>query len=201
MENVLRSIYKKIRQNNPWGEKFTQDLSPSVISKIVDSGLEPRLVQKELIAACGKAVLRQSGGSAFADGGYEVNADDFNPRRSVKSKGKIIIMPIFSVASVNEEPEETMMRWSIREVLFDDSTDKSRHLVGYILRKGKGRVSSAIQSFDRDKMRIKTASGRLYQLEGQSGFDPDAEYVWAQWKKLNAVLEESDVTHEYRLMH
>lgn len=201
MENVLRSIYKKIRKNNPWGEKFTQDLSPSVISKIVDSGLEPRLVQKELIAACGKAVLRQSGGSAFANGGYEVNVDDFNPRRSVKLKGKIIIMPIFSVASVNEEPEETMMRWSIREVLFDDSTDKSRHLVGYILRKGKGRVSSAIQSFDRDKMRIKTASGRLYQLEGQSGFDPDAEYVWARWKKLNAVLEESDVTHEYRLMH
>jgi hypothetical protein len=200
MENVLRSIYKKIRQNHPWGEKFTKDLSPSVVSKIIDSELEPRLVQKELIAACGKAVLRQSGRSSFANGGYEVNPDDFNPRRSVKPKGKII-MPIFSVASVDEEPEETIMRWSIREVLFDDSTDKSRHLVGYILRKGKGRVTSAIQSFDRDKMRIKTTSGRLYQLEGQPGFDPDAEYVWTHWKKFNDVLEESDVTHEYRLMH
>jgi hypothetical protein len=174
---------------------------PSVVSKIIDSELEPRLVQKELIAACGKAVLRQSGGSSFDNGGYEINPDDFNPRNTVKSKGKIIIMPIFSVAPVYYEPEETIMRWSIREALFDDSTDKSRHLVGYILRKSKGRVTSAIQSFDRDKMRIKTASGRLYQLEGQPGFDPDAEYVWKHWKTFNDVMEEIDVTHEYRLMH
>jgi ATP-dependent Lon protease len=110
-------------------------------------------------------------------------------------------MPIFAVAPVHEEPEETIMRWSIREVLFDAHNDKSHHLVGYISRQGKGRVTSAIQSFDRDTMRIKTRSGRVYQLDGPPGFDPDAEYVWAQWKALNHVREEADVTDHYSWLH
>ncbi|MGZ4956076.1 MAG: hypothetical protein ACXV79_13550 [Methylobacter sp.] len=106
-------------------------------------------------------------------------------------------MPIFAVAPVHEEPEETIMHWSIREVLFDVPNDKSRHLVGYISRQGKGRVTSAIESFDRDHRRIITRSGRIYRLEGSPGFDPDAEYVWAQWKALNHVREEADVTDHY----
>ncbi|MGZ4955092.1 MAG: AAA family ATPase [Methylobacter sp.] len=200
MEKVLRSIYQKVRQNHPWGEQFNEDLSASVISKIIECELEPRLVQKELIAACGKAVLRQSGGSSFDNGGYEISSDDFNPHNTVKPK-RIMMMPIFSVAPVHEEPEETIICWSVREALFNDSHDKSRHLIGYIPRKGKGRVTSAIQSFDRETMRIKTTSGRIYQLEGQPGFDPDAEYVWTQWKALNEVRDEDDVTQEYGLMH
>ncbi|WP_333875758.1 AAA family ATPase [Methylobacter sp.] len=200
MEKVLRSIYQKIRQNYPWGEQFNEDLSSTVVSKIIECELEPRLVQKELIAACGNAVLRNSAGKSSGNGRYDMSPEDFNPRDSVKPRGRIV-MPIFSVAPIYEEPKETIVRWSIREALFKDSHDKSRHLIGYIARKCAGRVTSAIQSFDRETMRIKTTSGRIYQLEGQPGFDPDAEYVWAQWKALNEVRDEVDVTHEYRLMH
>ncbi|MFA6272658.1 MAG: AAA family ATPase [Patescibacteria group bacterium] len=200
MENVLRSIYQKIRRNHLWGEKFNEDLSPSVVSKIIDSEMEPRLIQQALIAACGKAARRNATRKSTENGRHDIRPEDFNPRETVNRQRRIV-MPIFAVAPVNEEPEETIMRWSVREALFEDLNDKSRHLIGYIPRKGKGRVTSAIQSFDREKMRIKTSSGRLYQLEGQPGFDSDAEYVWAQWKELNDVREDIDVTNQYRLMH
>jgi ATP-dependent Lon protease len=199
MEQVLRSIYQKIRQNQPWGEQFNEVLAPSVVNKIIDSGLEPRLIQQELIAACGKAAVRNADTKSPANA-YDLRPEDFNLRQIVNQK-RSITMPVYGVAPVHEEPEETIMRWSIREARFDASNDQSRHLVGYVARKGKGRATSAIQSFDRDKMRITTSSGRVYQLEGPPGFDPDAEYVWAHWKALNQVREEIDVTQEYRLLH
>jgi ATP-dependent Lon protease len=199
MEQVLRSIYQKIRQNQPWGEQFNEVLAPSVVNKIIDSGLEPRLIQRELIAACGKAALRNADRHAPIDG-YALRPEDFNLPPTV-NLNRSSIMPIFKVAPVHQEPEETIMRWSVREARFDDLNDQSRHVVGYIARKGKGRVSSAIQSFDRNKMRITTGSGRIYQLEGPPGFDQDAEYVWSHWKALHDVREETNVTHEYGWMH
>jgi hypothetical protein len=199
MEQVLRSIYQKIRQHQPWGEQFNEVLAPAVVNKIIDSGLEPRLIQRELIAACGKAALRNADRHALA-GGYALRPEDFNLPPTVNLK-RNAVMPVFQVAPVHQEPEETISRWSIREAQFDDSNDQSRHLVGYIARKGKGRVTSAIQSFDRDKMRITTASGRVYQLQGPPGFDPDGEYVWSHWKALNRVLEDTDVTQDYGLLH
>jgi len=60
MENVLRSIYNNIRENHAWGSRFNEDLSCDLIDKIIDSDLEPRKIQKELISACGKAALRLS---------------------------------------------------------------------------------------------------------------------------------------------
>jgi ATP-dependent Lon protease len=60
MENVLRSIYNKIRENHAWGPKFDENLPRDLIKKIIDSGLEPRRIQKELISACGKAALRHA---------------------------------------------------------------------------------------------------------------------------------------------
>lgn len=107
-------------------------------------------------------------------------------------------MPISTIAPVWQEPEESIVRWSVREVLCGDSSERTRHLVGYIARRGSGRVTSPIQSFDRDKMTIITRSGRVYRLEGQPGFNADAEYVWAHWKVLNDVQEEVDVTDHYQ---
>jgi ATP-dependent Lon protease len=200
MENVLRSIYRNIRRGHDWGKEFSEELSPAVVRKIIISRLEPRLIQQELITACGKAVIRNAGKRSTANGLYDISPEDFNPRETV-NLSKRIVMPIFAVAPVHEEPEETISRWSIREARFDEPNDQSRHVVGYVDRKGKGRVSSAIQSFDRDTMRIQTRSGRVYQLDGPPGFDPDAEYVWSHWKTLNQVRDERDVTQEYRLMH
>jgi ATP-dependent Lon protease len=199
MEQVLRSIYQKIRQHQPWGERFNEVLAPEVVSKMIDSGLEPRLLQQELIVACGKAAVRYANTKSSADG-YDLRIEDFNLRPTINLK-RSLVMPVYSVAPVHQEPEEIISRWSIREARFDDSNDQSRHLVGYIARKGKGRVTSAIQSFDRDTMRITTSSGRVYQLQGPPGFDPDAEFVWRHWKALNRVLEERDVTQDYGLLH
>jgi ATP-dependent Lon protease len=200
MEQVLRSIYQKIRQNQPWGKQFNEALAPEVVNKIIECEVEPRLIQRELVAACGKAALRYADIKSPADGRYDLLPEDFNPPPTVNRK-RSIVMPVYSVAPVHEEPEEAMMRWSVREARFSNVNDQSRHLVGYIARKGKGRVSSAIQSFDRDHRRITTSSGRVYQLVGPPGFDPDAEYIWRYWKTLNHVREEKDVTQEYGLLH
>jgi ATP-dependent Lon protease len=199
MKQVLHSIYQKVRQNHAWGKRFNAALAPAVVSKIINSELEPRLIQRELIAACGKAALRNADTNSPANG-YDLRPEDFNPPPTV-NPNRSNVMPIFKVSPVQQEPETVITRWSVREARFDDPNDQSRHVVGYVARQGTGRVTSAIQSFDRDHQRITTSSGRVYQLEGPPGFDPDAEYVWAQWKALNHVRDETDVTQEYRLMH
>lgn len=110
-------------------------------------------------------------------------------------------MPIFGVAPVELEPNETIIYWSIREVTFGQEAGKSRHLIGYISKQGVGRVTSAIQDFDHNAMTIKTSSGRVYFLKNQPGFNADAEYVWRKWKAFNDARDEVDVTNEYWIAH
>ena len=196
MHNVLRSIYRKVIRTHDWGEKFTADLPLDVSSKLIESGMEPRLIQRELISACGKAALRAPDDNLS----YAIAPDDINAQVSDKRKSSVF-QSIFPIASVLEEPEETIHFWSIREVTFGEATERTQHLVGYIDRQGLGRVSSAIKTFDREKMRIQTRSGRIYSLHDQPGHSADAEYVWAHWKKLNAVIEEVNVTHHYCAVH
>ena len=200
MEKVLRSIFHKIMINHEWGERFNKQLSASVISKLIDNKLEPRQAQKVLIDACGKSALRQSGESMIRNAGYEISPDDLN-LPAINKRKVSVIMPFFRTASVNEEPEEFIVEWSIREVSIADLPDKTHHLVGYIMRQRLGRVSSVIQSFDRDHMRIITRSGRIYHLQGQPGFNPDAEYVWEHWKAINDIKDEVNVTNEYYQVH
>lgn len=110
-------------------------------------------------------------------------------------------MPIYASAPVADEPEASMTDWSVREVQCSYNQERTQHLVGYIARHGLGRVTTAIQVFDRETMRIKTSSGRVYHLQGRPGFNADAEYIWAHWKKLNGAEEIADVTSEYYLLH
>lgn len=77
----------------------------------------------------------------------------------------------------------TIMAWSIREIVCGESDQPTRHLIGHIPRNSSGRASSAIQSFDREKMLITTSSGRVYALLGHPGENADAEFVWTHWKK------------------
>jgi hypothetical protein len=105
-------------------------------------------------------------------------------------------MSIYAVDPPGEYPEN-IIRWSVREVLCGWSEERTRHLVGYIPMLRNGRASSAIQAFDRDRMRITTRSGRIYQLEGQPGGNGDAEYVWRHWKTTNEATGEIDVTDQY----
>jgi ATP-dependent Lon protease len=201
MVAVLRSIYRNIRNSQEWGRQFSEDLPPAVIRKLTDSGLEPRLIQRELISACGKAVLRMPMGQSPCDAGYELHPDDFNLRDIEKYKTTGVSMPIYASAPVAEEPEASMTDWSVREVQCSYNHERTQHLVGYIARRGSGRVTTAIQVFDRETMRIKTSSGRVYHLQGRPGFNTDAEYAWSHWKELNGAEEIADVTSEYCLLH
>ncbi|MEY3787527.1 MAG: hypothetical protein RIQ94_983 [Pseudomonadota bacterium] len=199
MKNVLKSIYQKIRRNHKWGERFTEELSQPVIDKIIESNLEPRIIQRQLIAACGNAALRNRWES-INTGQHTINADDFTIPENINKKVRMV-MPVFSIASIHDEPEESIIHWSVHEVSYGESNDRTHHLVGYITRQRLGRVSSAIQAFDRDKMRIKTSSGRIYHLEGQPGFNSDADYVWSHWKAINDAKDDINVTNQYCLVH
>lgn len=77
MKNVLQSIYAKLRINHKWGSFFSENLSSDLINRVIDSGLEPRMVQKELVAACGRSALRNNA----QNGMHDVLADDFLPRK------------------------------------------------------------------------------------------------------------------------
>ena len=84
MKNVLKSIYQKIRRNHKWGERFTEELSPSVTEKIIESNLEPRVIQRQLISAAGSAALRNRGQSV---GQHVILADNFTiPENNKKTR-------------------------------------------------------------------------------------------------------------------
>ena len=79
MKKVLQSIYKKIRREHDWGTLFTEQLPENVIEKVINSGLAPRLIQRELISACGRAALAKPR-SNVGNSCYELSPDNFQPR-------------------------------------------------------------------------------------------------------------------------
>lgn len=95
-------------------------------------------------------------------------------------------MPIWEVRS---QPGITLIRWRVFETEL-----KERHLVGYCLETHKGRVSSAIQSFNTTTRLAVTRSGRAYELVGPPSQDLDALYVWRVWSEKNNVEGYTDVT-------
>lgn len=100
---------------------------------------------------------------------------------------------IHTVASVTNEPEIQLSHWSIRECDRKDGR-RTRHLVGYNLKGQEGRVSSSIEEFDPDRLRVRTGSGRVYELVGKSGTHSDAEYVWEQFLYLQHAKNAADIT-------
>jgi ATP-dependent Lon protease len=106
-------------------------------------------------------------------------------------------MTLHPIASIEEEPEESIYSWSIRELQIASESQRTQHLVGYIPYFSEGRVTSAIQVFDKQSKRIVTKSGRIYALMGDPGRHPDGEYVWKRWKSFNEGQDECDVTDQY----
>jgi hypothetical protein len=102
-----------------------------------------------------------------------------------------IVGGIWATNPVTEQPELTLVQWGVRQL-----PDGSRSLVGWCIENAEGRVSSAIHEFDQESLRGRTASGRVYQLQGPPGHDPDAEYVWARWLRINGYSDWVDVTAE-----
>lgn len=93
-------------------------------------------------------------------------------------------MAIWNVATVEEDPEITLVRWLVIELPNGD-----RHFVGHNAAYLEGRVSSKILEWDSQKRIGKTKSGRTYLLEGESSIDDDAAYVFQHWKQVNKVEE------------
>lgn len=216
MPLVMDSIYKKVRENHSWGNFFHEALSGSVIDKLVDNRIEPRLVQKILINACGKTVLRT--GSDFDPEKHklEISVDDLIINKSagkIKSKTRInqadgnqenerdvVIMPIFNIPiSNNQNQEEVMILWSVFEI--EDGNDKSHHLVGYLPKRQTDRVTSAVKQFEKNLMRLITSSGRIYQLDGPPALNGETKLIWLEWKEKYNVTNDIDVTHQYLNMH
>ncbi|NOV23397.1 hypothetical protein E5S69_07565 [Cupriavidus necator] len=101
-------------------------------------------------------------------------------------------MPIWSVATVDEQPDITLRRWRVYETELGE-----HHFVGYCVENESGRVSSAIVSFDAKSRAGITRSGRRYVLYGEPSFDGDALHVWSFWAASNGVTETKDVSGEY----
>ena len=101
-----------------------------------------------------------------------------------------------------QKPEEydlatIIIQWSIKEVIYGSNEQPTHHLVGYVIEERAGRTSSAIQSFDKEKMIITTRSGRVYKLVDKPGENSDADYIWNFWKSHNNARNEKDVTEKY----
>lgn len=101
---------------------------------------------------------------------------------------------IYTPAGVDVNPEESIYQWEVYEVSYADGKT-TRHLVGAC--NGDGRVSSSVQKYNKEARTVTTRSGRVYTLQGESGFYPNAHYVWLRWKDINNVISEKDVSHEY----
>ena len=98
-------------------------------------------------------------------------------------------MPVWSVTPVEQEPSTTLVHWQVVEL-----PDRDRHLVGWAVEAREGRVCSAVQSFDIERLRAVTRSGRVYQLKGRPGVDIQGTYVLQRWLALNEEPAWTDVT-------
>jgi hypothetical protein len=106
-------------------------------------------------------------------------------------------MSIRKVAPIEVEPEIVLIDWAVYEVSSNLWSDKTRHFVGYNVYGREGRVSSAINVFDRDKMVGITSSGRTYQLQGPPGDgSEDGLHVFDWWCERNEIREKIMVTEK-----
>jgi len=106
-------------------------------------------------------------------------------------------MSIWKVAPLEVEPEIVLIDWAVYEVTSNLWPNKTRHFVGYSVSGGEGRVSSAINVFDRDKMVGITESGRTYQLQGPPGDGSgDGRFVFDWWCQRNEIAEKIMIPEE-----
>ena len=101
---------------------------------------------------------------------------------------------LWLIAPVSDEPHTSMMNWRVFEVVLREQLRPSLHLVGYAFKLDEGRVSSAVQSLDLERMVAMTSSGRCYALLGEPGYDGRAEFVWREWVGATGARVIGDVT-------
>ena len=96
------------------------------------------------------------------------------------------------VPPVSQEPVTVLLRWRVVEIA------GVVRLLGWNRTGGEGRLSSKLVGIDPNARGGLTQSGRIYVLEGPSGFDADAEWVLERWLRRHDVpmAEVRDVTNE-----
>lgn len=104
-------------------------------------------------------------------------------------------MPIWKVAPVAEQPQIVLWGWTIYEVQSEFEDEPTCHFVGYNVYDREGRTSTKIVEFDPTTKRGVTASGRVYELQGEPGYNSDADYTFRRWAEVNraTVLREVDI--------
>jgi len=96
---------------------------------------------------------------------------------------------------INTQPDFTLDAWRVFEVPFDGPHKPwTRHFIGFRREGCKGQVSSPVEVFDHVSRCGVTRSGRVYHLAGEPGMNGDAFAVWSQFKYVNLIAEERDVT-------
>ena len=101
----------------------------------------------------------------------------------------------WTVTTISEAANCTLDAWSVFDVPFDGEGHAwTRHFVGFRREGGRGQVSSPVEQFAPGSRRGRTRSGKVYELPGDSGFNPDAMATWGLWKAVNAIRVERDVT-------
>jgi len=108
-----------------------------------------------------------------------------------KSQFTNITGGIWRIPDTESQPHVVLRSWRVYELQNSD-----RHLVGYCDDTSEGRVTSRIVSTDPSSRTVTTQSGRIYMLAGPSGYNGDADYVWAGWCEVNSVVKVRDVTPE-----
>jgi len=96
-------------------------------------------------------------------------------------------MPIWSAASVNNQPQVQLTNWTIKKM------KEGNFFIGdEVGMRGSGRVSTAIVTYDETTKKGVTQSGRVYELLGNEGHSSDGEYVWGRYKVYNKLTELDD---------
>lgn len=98
---------------------------------------------------------------------------------------------LHEIVSVQDQPQTILNHWKLIKVRGRDGKF-SRHFSGRV--DGEGRASTDIVSLDILQMRATTKSGRIYILECP-GCDSDADWVFANWLRINGCTIHSDQTN------
>lgn len=105
-------------------------------------------------------------------------------------KIEIIRQSLHPIDPVQTQPQTSLTHWQLIKVRHADGKF-SRHLTG--LADAEGRASTDIVALDIVRLRATTRSGRIYVLE-RPGRDADADWVFAQWLRINQCTQHTDQT-------
>ncbi len=100
---------------------------------------------------------------------------------------------VWRTTPVSSTPQLVLTDWRVYAVPLLCDIGTTCHFVGWNQTEGEGRVSSPIVEFDLKTMRGRTQTGRVYELQGKSGWNSDAGYVWDNWKRLHGITDEHEV--------